>query len=98
MNFTFSIYIFLDLIKYLVIIDIILSWLANFWLNIKPKFLKSIIEPLYSGIKDVIPTTLWPLDFTWVLIIFIVLFLTGLLETFFPGSLSYYNAYKSSIF
>jgi uncharacterized protein YggT (Ycf19 family) len=98
MNFTFSIYIFLDFIKYLVIFHIILSWLANFWLNIKPSFLKSIIDPLYNGIKDLIPTTVWPLDFTGVIILLIVFFLTGLLETFFPGTLSYYNAYKSSIF
>ena len=57
------------LIKCLVFVDIILSWLTILWLNIRPMFIASILDPIYEGIKWKIPTTIWPLDFTPIVIL-----------------------------
>jgi len=58
----------LIIIKYLIFLDVILSWLTIFWLNVRPKFLSEILDPLYSWIKSKISTSIWPLDFTPIII------------------------------
>lgn len=98
MNTIFTIYIFLDIIKYLIFADVILSWLQLLWLKWRPDFLKSVIDPLYSSVKKYIPTSIWPLDLTPIVILFIIIFITGLIELFNPGTLLQYNASKSNIF
>ncbi|MDD3793560.1 MAG: hypothetical protein PHI37_02015 [Candidatus Gracilibacteria bacterium] len=40
-----------DIIKYIIIIDIILSWLILFGLKTRPKFIADIIDPIYNSIK-----------------------------------------------
>lgn len=80
----FWIYIFLDLLSILVIIDVILSWMMIFWLNLRPKFLADLIEPIYANIKKIIPTSIWPIDFTAIIIILIIGFLKWLLLILSP--------------
>ena len=57
------------LIKYLIFADIILSWLTLLWLKMRPMFIASIVDPIYEWIKWKIPTTIWPLDFTPIVIL-----------------------------
>jgi uncharacterized protein YggT (Ycf19 family) len=78
--------IFLRILSYLIIVDIVLSWLTLFWLNLRPQFLKDIIDPIYNSIRKVIPTRIWPLDFTPIIVYFFIFFLTWLIFTFFPES------------
>ncbi len=78
--------IFLRILSYLIILDIILSWLSLLWLNLRPKFLADIIDPIYNSIKKIIPTTIWPLDFTPIVVYIFIFFLTGLIFVFFPES------------
>jgi len=78
--------IFLRILSYLIILDIILSWLSLLGLNLRPKFLSDIIDPIYNSIKKVIPTTIWPLDFTPIVVYLVIFFLTGLIFAFFPES------------
>ncbi len=70
------------LIKYLIFADIILSWLTLLWLKIRPEFIASILDPIYKGIKWKIPTTIWPLDFTPIVILILmevlIMFIYGL--------------------
>ncbi len=75
------------LIYYIVLIDIILSWLSLFWLNLRINFFKSILDPIYDRIKNTIPTTIWPFELAPIILIF-ALFLVQLLI----------NAYDSSIY
>jgi uncharacterized protein YggT (Ycf19 family) len=98
MNWIFTIYIFLDLIKYLVFADVILSWAQLIWIKWRPKFLSSIIDPLYKNVKSILPTSIWPIDFTPIVILLIIIFLTGLVELFFPNTLLQYNFSKSDLF
>lgn len=79
-----------DLIKYIIILDVIMSWLAAFWLNIRPKFLSDIIDPLYSNIKKAIPTSFWPIDFTPIVILFILVIIKGIIQSFDPNIAQYY--------
>jgi uncharacterized protein YggT (Ycf19 family) len=83
-NIVFWIYIFLDLLSIIVIIDVILKWLFVFWINLRPKFIADIMDPIYFYIKKIIPTTFWPIDFTPIIIILITYFIKWLLIIIFP--------------
>ncbi len=73
-----AILIFLELIFYVIFIDVILSWLVLFWVNFRPKFIADIIDPIYKFIKSIILTSFWPVDFTPIIVILIIYFLRGL--------------------
>ncbi len=68
----------------LIFIDIILSWLSIFWIQLRPKFLSDIIEPLYAFVRKYISTTLWPIDFTPIIVIFSIRILQIIILLFFP--------------
>ena len=75
----YTLVIFLSLIKYIIIIDIISSWLAVLWLNLNMpiirdimSLIKSIISPMYKFIRKYIPTYIWPIDFTPLIILIII--------------------------
>lgn len=80
-----------DLITYIVFLDVILSWLTLFWLKFRPKFLGDILDPIYTKIKDTIPTTIWPLDLTPIIIIFLMMFIKWIIFSFDPWVWVYYN-------
>jgi len=48
---------FLDIIYYLVIFDVILSWLALTGIKFRPKLITDILRPVYSFVKKMVPTT-----------------------------------------
>lgn len=79
-----AIVIFLQILFYTIIIDVILSWLAIIWLQIRPKFIADIIDPIYKKIKSVIPTSIWPLDFTPIVVIIFITFLQWFIYILFP--------------
>ncbi len=74
--------ILFHLIKYLIFADIILSWLTLLWLKARPGFIATILDPIYAGIKAKVPTTIWPLDFTPIVVLIfmelLILFIYGL--------------------
>ncbi len=70
-----TILIFFKIFYWLIIIDIILSWISLISPNIRPKFLADLIDPIYSVIKKYIPTTIWGLDFTPIIILLVISFI-----------------------
>jgi YggT family protein len=89
MNIIFSyiagiLVIFLSLIEYIIIIEIILSWLILVGIQVRIGFFAAITQPLYLFIRKILPTTLWPIDFTPVILLIIIQFLTWLLLPFTP--------------
>ena len=76
--------IFTDIIKYLIIFDIILSWLTLFWLKYRPAFLISIIEPIYTTISKYIPTKFWMFRFEALIAILMIYFIQELLIMTIP--------------
>lgn len=87
LNLIFALFLFLEILSYLIIADVILSWLTLFWLNIRPVFISSILDPIYLRVKNTIPTTIWPLDLTPIVVILIISVIQSLIVWFFPGVL-----------
>lgn len=85
-----SILLLTDIIKFIIIIDIILSWLSLVWLNIRPKFVSDIIDPIYKSVRNIIPTSFWPIDFTPIIILFILIFIKWLVYSSDPNIATYY--------
>lgn len=83
-NIIFWLYIFFDILGLLIYIDVILSLLQIFQINIRPKFLENILDPIYEFIKKNIPTSIWVFDFTPMITIFILHILKIVLLVFFP--------------
>ena len=71
--------IILIILKNILFIDIILSWLSIIGIHFRPKFLSDIMEPLYKFIKDKISTTIWPIEFAPVIIYIIIIFFISFL-------------------
>jgi len=71
--------IILIILKNILFIDIILSWLPLIWINFRPKFISDIMEPLYKKIKDIIPTTIWPIEFAPIIVYIIIIFFISFL-------------------
>nr|MDD3719811.1 YggT family protein [Candidatus Gracilibacteria bacterium] len=88
-----AIIIFTELLFYIVFIDVILSWVTLVGLNIRPKFIAQIIDPIYSFIKSFLPTTFGPFDFTPIILIMILYFIKGLIIILSPGVQSTINNY-----
>lgn len=88
-----AIIIFTELLFYIVFIDVILSWVTLVWLNIRPKFIAQIIDPIYSFIKSFLPTTFWPFDFTPIILIMILYFIKWLIIILSPWVQSTINNY-----
>lgn len=84
MIFLLTIIILLEIVSYIVIFDVILSWLILLWLRFRPKFVANIIDPLYKNVRKYIPTAIWPLDFTPIVIILLLMFIKGALFIIFP--------------
>lgn len=82
--FILAIVIFLELLVYLVIFDIILSWLTLAGINFRPKFIGDILGPVYKNIRKHIPTRFWAFDFTPIIILLSISFIKGLLLMNFP--------------
>ncbi len=93
MEALFTIYVLLELMQYIIFADVILSWLILFGLNIRPKFLADIIEPIYWFVRKYLPTSIGPLDFTPIVILLIIFFLIWAINMAFPGSYEIYKAY-----
>ncbi|MDD2907335.1 MAG: YggT family protein [Candidatus Gracilibacteria bacterium] len=79
-----------DIIKYFIIFDVILSWLILIGLRFRPKFIANIMDPIYKKVKEIIPTTFGMLDFTPIIIIFILLFIQAIIFSFDPSIQQYY--------
>lgn len=71
--------IFLNLIFYIIFLDIIISWLNVFWLKIRIKFIRDIINPIYKTIREYLPTKFSFLDLTPLYAIFILMILNHIL-------------------
>lgn len=79
-----AIIILIQLIVWVIVAHIILSWLQVFGLNIKIKFIDQIITPIYKQIESVIPTTFGPFTFTPIIVLLILMFIKGAIYILFP--------------
>lgn len=82
-----AILIFIELIEYIIFFDVILSWLVLLWIKFRPEFIKWIIEPIYAKVKKIIPTNIWYLDFTPIVVIIILEIIRTIIINIFSISL-----------
>jgi uncharacterized protein YggT (Ycf19 family) len=80
-----------DILKRIILIDVILSWLIIFWVKLRPRFIASIIDPIYKKIKDIIPTTFWPLELAPIVVFIILLLLQQLIYAYDIELIWYYR-------
>jgi len=80
----FATIIFLEILEYLVFFDVILSWLTLLGVRFRPKFLRSILDPLYGFVKQYIPTRFGAFDFTPIVLLLVILFIRGIIIMSFP--------------
>lgn len=92
----FWLYLFLEILTLIVFIDVVVSWLAIFWLNLRPKFVWDILDPIYWFISRHIPTNIWPLRFDAFILLLGLYFLKLLILNFFP-LLNSVNTYLSNL-
>ncbi len=76
--------IFLDVVRWIVIADVVLSWLQLAGVNFRPAFISSIIDPIYGTVRKYIPTRIGMFDFTPIVIILLCFFLSGIILTLSP--------------
>ncbi len=80
----FTLIIFLWLLQWIVIIDVILSWLQIINLKINFSFIQNITYPIYTFVKKYIPTTMWIIDFTPIIILIWIELITKIIFTLNP--------------
>ena len=76
--------IFLEILTYIIFVDIILSWLTLVWVRFRPKFIADILDPFYNFIKNTIPTTIWPIEFSAFILILFIIFIRWAIFILFP--------------
>lgn len=88
MTILLAIVIFLQILFYIIFLDVILSWLTLLWLNIRPRFVADIIDPVYKKVRDYLPTRFWPVDITPIILILIIGFIKWIIYTIYPDIIS----------
>lgn len=81
----YIIYVFLSLIQWILFFDIILSWATLVGIRFRPKFVASIMDPLYEWVRKYIPVTLGMIDFSPIIILLVINFLAFLIVTIDPA-------------
>lgn len=74
----------MELLQYILIADVILSWFSLSGVSIRPKFFADILDPIYRNIRHYIPTRFWAFDFTPIFLFLFIYFCRGLIYTIFP--------------
>lgn len=72
------------MIEYIVIADVILSWLTLLWVRVRPRFIAHILDPIYSFVKKTIPTQIGPFELTPIIVLLFLVFIRGLILIAFP--------------
>ncbi|MDD2487805.1 MAG: YggT family protein [Candidatus Gracilibacteria bacterium] len=80
--------IFLNLIEWVIIIDIIFSWLQLFGLKIKIDFIRSITTPIYFHVRKYLPTTIGPVDFAPIIIFIMISIISSFITYIRPEVIS----------
>ncbi len=74
-NLFFAIYIFFELIMWIILIDIVLSWLILFWVRFRPEFIRAVIDPVYKIVRKIIPTRIWVFDLTPIVVVLFIIYI-----------------------
>jgi len=79
-----TIFILIEVIYYLIIFHIILSWISLLGIVIRIKFIDDILWPLYKYVRKIFPTRIGMFDFTPIILLFTLYFIKWLIIMLFP--------------
>lgn len=77
--FFFTFLIFLDLIKWIIFLDVILSWGVLIGVHFRPKFIQTITLPLYETVHRFIPSSFSGIDFAPIIVYIVIIFIQSIL-------------------
>lgn len=79
MTLILALIIFIEILSYIIIADIVLSWISLVWLKFRPQFIADIIDPLYKNIKKIVTTNIWPFELAPILIMILLMLIKSYL-------------------
>ncbi len=91
-TFFLGIYIFLQILSLLIVLDIILSWIIIFVWDFRPVWFKDLVENFYLWVKKIIRTNFWPFEFAPMIILFLIWFLQWVLLYLSPELLKFLSS------
>jgi uncharacterized protein YggT (Ycf19 family) len=74
MNVLVALIILIQLLQWLVIAHVVMSFLPIFGIKMKISFINDLLDPVYKTIENTIPTTIAGLSFTPIIILIILQF------------------------
>ena len=80
-------FVFLELIKWMIFIEIILSWISLLGLHIAIPFFSVVLIPIFERTRKIFPTALGPLDFTPVILLIAIYVIQSLIVQIVPSIL-----------
>jgi YggT family protein len=82
--------IFLSILRWVIILDIILSWSVLFGVRVQIPFVRSLLDPVYRFVRSNLPTTFSGLDFAPLIVLLGIYFLEGVVLSLNPGVTVYF--------
>ena len=86
----FSFLLFLSLLEWIVLFDVILSWTTLLGIRWRPRFIQAIVIPLYGYVRRFIPTAFGGIDFAPIVIFLAIELLTKFLIFLDPNVVGYF--------
>jgi len=81
----FSLFTFLNIITWIIFLDVILSWGTLIGIHFRPKFIQAITLPLYETVRRFIPSSFSGIDFAPIIVYIIIIFIQSLLISIDPS-------------
>ncbi len=78
-------FVFLEICKWIIILDIILSWLPLFGIQIIIPFFHAALKPVYDVVYKYLPVQFGGLDFSSFIILLVIQILEALILQKFPA-------------
>ncbi|MFA6090816.1 MAG: YggT family protein [Candidatus Gracilibacteria bacterium] len=83
--FLFSLLTFLDLITWIIFLDVIFSWGSLIGIHFRPKFIQAITLPLYETVRRLMPSSFSGIDFAPIIVYIVIIFIQSLLISVDPN-------------
>ncbi len=82
-----AVYLLLELIKWLIIIEIVLSWVSLLGLHIAIPFISLVVHPLFDRVRKIIPSTFSGMDFAPLYVLLAIYIFQNTAIQYIPGLL-----------
>lgn len=84
-QFLFALLVFFGILRWIVIIDIVLSWSVLFGVQIRVPFIRNVLDPIYLHIRKRLPTSFHGIDFAPAILILLIVLCESAVIAFDPS-------------